>query len=242
MKVIAFSVWGGEPRYSHGMVRNAELAPEVYPGWECRVYYPALDRFGPAEEFARLERMSHVRMVPVEAPPDWRASFWRFAAAADPQVEVMISRDADSRLNERERAAVDEWLASGRAFHIMRDHPFHSDAMLAGMWGVRPQLWPLASALVHRIVDWGPEDYYGTDQAFLNTEIYPHALADGMLHDAFGLHAGSEPQVRDFPTPRRGLQFVGQQFDAEDWPVFEHSVTLAGAIWRKETSRGAARL
>mgnify|MGYP006292180853 FL=1 len=44
-------------------------------------------------------------------------------------------RDADSVLNIRERAAVDDWLASGAAFHVMRDHPVHCDLMLAGMGG-----------------------------------------------------------------------------------------------------------
>ncbi len=41
-----------------------------------------------------------------------------------------IVRDADSRLNVREKAAVDAWIASGRPFHVMRDHaasPPHAD-------------------------------------------------------------------------------------------------------------------
>jgi hypothetical protein len=44
-------------------------------------------------------------------------------------------RDADSVLNLRERLAVDDWLASGRWFHIMRDWWSHTDLVLAGMWG-----------------------------------------------------------------------------------------------------------
>lgn len=236
MKVIAFSVWGSEPRYGVGMLRNAELAPSIYPGWECWVYYPARQQFGPADAYAGLAAMKHVRLIPVDAPADWRASFWRFAAAAEAGVEVMISRDADSRLNLRERAAVDEWLASDHAFHIMRDHPFHTDPMLAGMWGVRPPRSALARELTARMAAWKQEDYYGTDQAFLQSEVYPHALAGVVIHDAFATGAPALP----FPSPRQGLEFVGQQFDAGDWPVFPHSVTLAGALWRQAVS-GAAR-
>ena len=36
---------------------------------------------------------------------------------------------------QRERDAVNEWLASNKTFHNMRDHPWHGAVMLAGMWG-----------------------------------------------------------------------------------------------------------
>ncbi len=49
----------------------------------------------------------------------------------------MISRDLDSRFSEREVSAVDEWLKSKEAFHVMRDHELHENEMLAGMWGVK---------------------------------------------------------------------------------------------------------
>jgi hypothetical protein len=46
---------------------------------------------------------------------------WRFTVAADPTVDRFIVRDVDSRLNYRERLAVEEWIQSGRPIHIMRD-------------------------------------------------------------------------------------------------------------------------
>ncbi len=32
MRVVSFTLWGSAPRYTVGAVRNAELAPAVYPG------------------------------------------------------------------------------------------------------------------------------------------------------------------------------------------------------------------
>ena len=64
---------------------------------------------------------SEIRILPV--PGDWSGMFWRFAAIDDHDVEVMLSRDTDSRLTLREKAAVDDWLSSGKLFHVMRDHP-----------------------------------------------------------------------------------------------------------------------
>ena len=60
---------------------------------------------------------------------------WRFIPVLDPSVSVMVSRDLDSRITYREQAAVEEWLESGLAFHVMRDNPHHDTEILGGMWG-----------------------------------------------------------------------------------------------------------
>jgi hypothetical protein len=47
-------------------------------------------------------------------------------------VEAFASRDADSFIEPREVAAVNEWMRSGKFGHIMRDHPWHGAVMLGG--------------------------------------------------------------------------------------------------------------
>ena len=37
-KVICFSLWGDNPTYTIGAIKNAKLAEEIYPGWICRYY------------------------------------------------------------------------------------------------------------------------------------------------------------------------------------------------------------
>ena len=44
-------------------------------------------------------------------------------------------RDSDSRLNPRERFAVEEWIQSGKAVHTIRDHPNHERPLNGGLWG-----------------------------------------------------------------------------------------------------------
>ena len=49
-----------------------------------------------------------------------------------------MTRDLDSRFNNREKAAVEEWLQMPeKAFHFMRDHPQHGTAILGGTWGCK---------------------------------------------------------------------------------------------------------
>ena len=63
--------------------------------------------------------------------------YGRYLPLLDPSVDVMVSRDLDSRLTTREQAAVEEWLNTGLAFHVMRDNPQHGTEILGGMWGAR---------------------------------------------------------------------------------------------------------
>jgi len=136
----------------------------------------------------------------------------------------MISRDTDSRLNHREKAAVDEWLESDKSFHIMRDHPFHKFPVLGGMWGVKKDVVP---NMVDMIKEFGGTDEYGTDYVFFAKKVLPSIHRDQVLiHDEF---FGGEK----FPTPRVDFGFVGQVYDANDNTVEEHVRALKDSI-RKE--------
>ena len=115
MKLITFSLWGQDPKYLIGAIRNAELAKEIYPDWRCRFY---VGQSVPSQIIIRLESFDNVDVVRRPEFGDWRGMFWRFLPASEKGIDVMISRDTDSRLNIREKSAVDEWLASDKKLHI----------------------------------------------------------------------------------------------------------------------------
>jgi len=135
-------------------------------------------------------------------------------AASDPTVEIMISRDTDSRLNLREKAAVDEWLSGDKNFHIMRDHPAHDATIMAGMWGVRNRL---LFNMVDLINQYPTGDFWQIDQNFLRDRIYPGIRAHACVHDEFF-------EKKPFPIQREGgndkegnpMNFVGQVFNEHD--------------------------
>lgn len=137
MRLISMSLWGNDDLYVLGAIENARLVESVYPGWRMRVYcdkgnraVPELVRLG-----AQVYQLSH--------PGGEFPRFWRFWPLSEKGIDAVIVRDADSRLNVREAAAVADWLASGRKWHIMRDHPDHANwPVLAGMFGGRGMAWP----------------------------------------------------------------------------------------------------
>lgn len=202
-RVIAFSLWGANPKYTTGAIKNADLAPTLYPGWICRFY---VDQTVPSEVVNQLKARSHVEVIQLDGDRGWKMSFARFLPAADPDVEVLICRDADSRLNQREKAAVEAWLQSPQKYHIMRDHPRHNVPILAGMWGVKGNVLDMAILVEQHLVDQADLGLrYGIDQHFLATQIYPKTQSSCMVHDEIFLQ-------NPYPTPRQGLEYVGQVF------------------------------
>lgn len=136
-KIISFSLWGNESMYTVGAIRNAELAKEIYPDWICRFYVGDdvnEDIIGKLKSFDNTEVI-----VMVEEKNDWQGMFWRFYVIDNGDVDYVIFRDTDSRLTIREKEAVNEWIGSGRYFHIMRDHVYHTEAIMGGMWGCKPK-------------------------------------------------------------------------------------------------------
>ena len=213
MKVIAFSLWGSNPIYTIGAIRNADLAKELYPEWKCWFY---TGKSCPKKIVQQLKSRDNCLVIPMEDEGDWTGMFWRFLPASDPLVEVMISRDTDSRLNEREKEAVGEWITSYKAFHIMRDHPYHGTEILGGMWGAKRGCLVDMKSLVDNYVK---GDFWQVDQNFLRDVIYNKIKDDCMVHDEFF-------ERKPFPSSRANKHFVGMAFDENDNPLHPEHMKL----------------
>lgn len=218
MKVVSYCLWGNNPKYTIGAIRNAELVKEKYPNWQARFYVGLSVPSAIISEL--LNKDAHV--IQKNEDGNWNSMFWRFEAAADPEVDVMISRDCDSRITDREVAAVNEWLFSDKLFHIMRDHPCHDTPILGGMWGVKS---PCLRNIKELIDSYIKGNFWQVDQNFLKT-IYPYVKDCSVVHDEFF-------DKKPWPVPRNELEFVGQVFDENEITVQEHLDILSRALEEK---------
>lgn len=177
--ILSYSLYGASPRYCETMVKNAELALELYPHWTCRVY---LDNSVPEHVVTRLKHHD-VEVMDVTGKTDIAATMWRFLVMDDKSVTRFIVRDADSLISEKEVAAVDAWLASPYWFHHMRDYFTHTDLLLAGMWGGCNGVFENVESLMRDYV----KSYEGkaryTDQMFLKAALWPTVRESLLSHD-----------------------------------------------------------
>lgn len=180
-KLIVFCLYGKHPVYTYGAIENALLAKDLYPDWICRFYY---NYTVPEKIIKALSKLNNVELVEEKTHKGSMNMIWRFKPLFESNVDVMISRDTDSRLNIREVLAVNEWLSSDKDFHIMRDHPQHYPKILGGMFGCRNHI---LNKIMPEFNSYNFETAFNTDQNFLADKVYPFVIENNnaIVHDTY---------------------------------------------------------
>ena len=197
---ISYSLWGSNKVYTYGLVENALQIKKLLPEWTLRVHH---NSSVPENVIAWLKAQDNVQLIPHDGD-ECKASnmFWRLEDLFLDDTTVLI-RDADSRISVREVRLINEWLASDRDFHIIRDHPGHRVPILGGTMGCRNNcLKYIGTPTGLRDVNAPPiqfndgvefirhfyknvplpTDRYNLDQMFLYTYVYPIVSYRAMIH------------------------------------------------------------
>lgn len=219
MKVISFSLYGDNPKYTIGAIKNSKLKEKFYPDWQMRVYHNYSVPNYILEELSD----NNVILINTEVDQGVCNAMWRFAPASEENVECFISRDCDSRLFERDVAAVEEWLTSDKKFHIIRDHPGgHAWEISAGMWGCKGGFIEDIQGKMKQYIQtssWVTDR--AVDQRFLQEIIYPQAITSLFLHDEYFNYEGiGTPIKRDRKLDN--FAFIGEPFDENDNQLSNH--------------------
>jgi hypothetical protein len=62
-KLISFCLWGDNPVYNIGAIKNAELAKEIYPDWVCRYYIGKSTPINTIENLKTFDNVEIIEMV-----------------------------------------------------------------------------------------------------------------------------------------------------------------------------------
>ena len=219
--VVAYSLWGDLPMYWIGAIKNIELVSKYLPGWICRFYIDKNCR----QDLIDTIKGDNVELILMDYKSysynnlstrfNHSGLFWRFLSLSDKDVNVLLSRDCDSRISPREVSAINEWLSSDKDFHIMRDHPYHQVPILAGMWGCRNGILSNIDDLLSQWESYTSKGLYNADdQDFLGQIIYPLVCDLSMEHSEFNIKFGRK--IVPFSTERNNYEFVGDVFDEND--------------------------
>jgi len=211
--LVSFSLYGTDPEdvYYRGAVWNSKIYADWQPSWSLRFYCG--DSVPDSVKKDIVAHNDKASIVEVHGPENASATTWRFGAV-DPceSFGAIIFRDCDSRPIERERRAVEEWLAEDPKqyrFHVMRDHPWHARPMLAGLWGIRT---PAYHDIFRRgIVEHGDHPWQ-IDQDILYKKVWPVARRYVLSHVGCMRLYERIDMRRPFPVPREEKRFVGQGF------------------------------
>jgi hypothetical protein len=183
-KVVSVSLFGTKSKYLRGAEKLVESVGRHLPGWRI-VFFVGNSV---PEDIRKKIQSQGARIVPVREPEGLAAAAWRFRVDELGNPDCVLFRDSDSLVSRREASAVNQWVASGSIAHIIRDHPFHSAPILAGLWGLRPSLakWFGEELKTYRFLD-----VYGSDQSFLAEKVYPKLAKSSVIHASYHRHESS---------------------------------------------------
>lgn len=214
MNYVSFSLFGEHPRYWVGALRNAEQISRFYPGF-VPVFFVGS---GVPDSCIKALEESGVKLVcgtDINEIPN--PKMWRALAIEIPDADVVLVRDVDSRISDREVRAVQQWLKSDKLFHVMRDYSGHGAHIMAGMWGWKKALGTLD--MYDSLSKWVQKaSYENSDQPFLAETVWPKIKHSVMQHDSFFRDTFTDAiPFPDGDVSKDGA-FVGEVIDENEMP------------------------
>jgi hypothetical protein len=171
VNAFSFCLYGPpNPRYYTPLVENIKIAQAHFPTWKVWIHFaPDVDaayirllESYPNVVLRHTEKLGPINMIE------------RFCTLDEPDVDLMVVRDADSLIHERDRWAIHQFLDRPQYdLHVIRDHPEHNIRIPGGLWALRK------SAGICIRDDYAaylrdPKDYgVAHDQNFINGYLYP---------------------------------------------------------------------
>ena len=209
IKKISYSLFSNNPRYTVNALVNSDLCLKYYPDWKCKIYY---DNTVSIKIIQLLSEKQNVEIEKVDGYGHSRR-MWRFFGYDDS--DIVICRDIDSHINEREVSAVNDWLNTNKNLHIMRDHPNHNNRLQAGMFGLKKNnklinIKNLCNEYIKK-----NQDKYSMDESFLRDEIYELYLNDMVVHDSQNRH---NDKTHEWKIPIEYTDQHGQFIGRDQYP------------------------
>lgn len=214
-RVVSFSLFGDNPKYFANLEELNLSYRKFFPEWGLRFYVAEdvnvrwTDRL--TEIGAEVIRMSATGI-------DESYMFWRFLATEDESLERVLVRDADSLALARDSRFVGEWEASGKLFHVIRDHLYHSSRVMGGIWGAVPQDKLVTQHFRHL---YRVRNSWGRDQIFLSRFVYPDMRRSLLVHDV--IHRFEDEEIIKSPIDAESYEFIGEF----SFPLHEREMSRA---------------
>lgn len=178
MYVFSFCLYN-EPNsfYYSGLLENIDLIHTHFPGWGIYVY---IGNDVPDEFCQKLEQLGcTLRYTNVNGDLNM---VQRYFAIDEPDVDIMIVRDADSRVHWKDRWAIQHFLKSSYIAHTIRDNPEHCARMMGGLWGMKKT--QISIQELYNQYKQSAREYNGrgNDQLFLREQVYPKLTANMVVY------------------------------------------------------------
>jgi len=206
MNAFSFCIYGSKEYYYNGLTENIKLIQQHYPDSLIYIYVGKDSRTDLLEPMAKM----YNKIV-------WRYTneigainmIYRFFAIDESTINTLHVRDADSRVHERDRWAIDTFMKSDVLAYTIRDNVVHDVRMMGGLWGCKKLPFSIQSIFqMYRFPLLESKNVYGYDQQFLSKFLYPYLIHSFMVFTNYCIRSDLE-KVIPFPDTLRKDIFCG---------------------------------
>lgn len=192
MNVFSFCLYNPYNKfYYEGLLENVRIIRQHFQGWGIFVYIgnDVPDWFvdvlvDKGITIRKTGETGSINMI------------YRFLAIEEPEVDLMIVRDADSRVHWKDRWAIRAFVSSSYGAHVIRDNPVHCIPMLGGLWGLRRSAGvPVSCCFQNYKDDQVIVSDVGKDQTFLNLYVWPRVRQNLLVHTSIAYNTGYDTIV-----------------------------------------------
>jgi hypothetical protein len=253
--LLGFCIYGTERKYYQGLIENIDLIalwktkkPEV--NIEVIINYTETA----IESYLELYRGYPFVKMEIHRDNDVSPTIARITnidKIPEDSNTYYFSRDADSRITDRDMWCTEEFINSGKTFHVIRDHYYHKRLIMAGTFGIKkpkgfPDLKPILKEWKKTRRD---TTVYGIDEIFLQEQLYPLIQDNYLVHSNIRGYKGETV----FPILREQEDdgdFIGNVYEYNDnniaIPYFSYKQYVSAEClldsWRNEQYRITAEL
>jgi hypothetical protein len=173
MKIISYAIFGEEDFYRIGLKKNIEIARYLFDDWVLQIrvsdkidksYIKSLESSNTDIFVVADDNCKMGRMLPMET-----------------NNEAVIVRDIDTRLMDRDRKLVDDWINSKYKFHICRDNPGSEQPILGGLYGGKYPNLGIQKYWNKWILEKEQQSFVW-DMGFLKRYVYPQIKNDLIVY------------------------------------------------------------
>ena len=221
MKIISYSIFGDEQWYRNGLIKNIEIAKNLFSDWTVRVY------ISNKIEKAFIDKVSkheNVELIIKDEKYPFEGLMWRMLPMEEGH-EVVAVRDCDTRLFKRDKNLLDDWMSLDFKYHVCRENPGSFNVMLGGLYGgKKPKI-----EIEEKWHKWrenyikGKKSLFLSDLDFLRKHVYPYIRHDLIVYSEH-VRMDCEKNVKNIPGERgfykgRYIQigmYIEDDFDKSD--------------------------
>lgn len=223
-KVFGFSLYGGNEKYCRGMTQNIEEISARFPDFEIWIY---IGNDVPTSYIEEYKKWNCVRLISIDRN-DSNIKCYRYFPIDSEEVEVLFSRDCDSRVNERDEWCIRKFLESDKQYHILRDHFWHRVKIPGGLCGIKKGCIGNLKlrSLFDQWIQLNPkrENTYDLDQVFLEDVLYKIVSHKILVHSNIVGYSGEIINEIDSSLDI-SMHFVGNVYnfvDGKEVPEFNY--------------------